>query len=484
LAEHKQAQTRLQLEREQLQQELEVQRQKFVAEQASLGARTRELEARGRELAAAQTRLEEESLQRRKLVEQVVEVERAKTELTNQVAAADNRIKSQEHSIQTLATQIQERQRVVDRLEASLQSEIDQRRKAQGQIGDLEQQAAGFSNQLAEKRAAEQRWLQRESELDQSIRQQQEQLADAASAADIQEGQLNRLRARTDDQDVIQSALCAQVRALTAQHDDANRKIHELDARAQAATQTIQDRDQELAALRHAILDAARIGNHISRERRQVDGQAVVGWQRLITTLLETPLSVAQRGLLTEIIGALDGWRKQADARTSVEFHVEPPDLRHAEFNCPEVIKSALAAIQKHMGIQASVAGSLPEGVRGNPQHLHHLVTTLVTSLPEVAGAQQLEVQLSCNPQQDGSFKLLVSIFFTATDADAACLRLTRLAEASATFQTLQGGGAELALTSAWQLALALGGRPTVATGPDQKVHVQITLSPRAKPKP
>ena len=37
--------------------------------------------------------------------------------------------------------------------------------------------------------------------------------------------------------------------------------------------------------------------------------QVVDGWKHLVTTLLQSPLSIAQRGVVSEIVGALDGWK-------------------------------------------------------------------------------------------------------------------------------------------------------------------------------
>jgi hypothetical protein len=282
---------------------------------------------------------------------------------------------------------------------------------------------------------------------------------------------------------VIQSTLCARVRELTNQQDAASRRIHELDGQFQGAARTIQARGQELAALRHAILDAARIAANISRERLQVECQAVDGWKRLITTLLHTPLSMAQRGLVGEIICCLDGWRKgRVHARNGVEFQIEPPDLHHSEFNCAEVIECALAAVRKNADetgakVQTALVGPVPECVRGNAQHIHQLITMLATSLPDVGCAENLELQVSFGAKQHGTAEMLLSLLLSSTYSDETLrLRLTTLTEASATLRTVRCGGAELALAAAWQLALALGGSPFIETTADRKVRVQISL--------
>ena len=483
LTDNKQAQTRLQHDLETSQKQLEVQRAHYIAEQSKLESRTREFQALTNELAAVRTGIEEQSLQRRKLAEKVVEVERARAELATQANAACDLVKAQENSIRSLDSQVQERKGEVDRLESLLQSEISQRRREQLQAETLEKQAAELADQLAEKVAEQQRWHQRESELEQSICRQKDQLANSAAAATIQEVELSNLRSTNDELHVIQSSLCARVRELTTQHDAASRQIHELDGQSQAAVRTIQARDQELAALRHAILDAARIGSNISRERLQAECQVVDGWKRMITTLLHTPLSMAQRGLVSQITCALEGWRKgRADATNGVEFQVEPPDLHHSEFNCAEVIECALAAVRKNADetgakVQTALVGPVPECLHGNAQHIHQLLTMLAASLPDVASAENLDLQVSFGAKQNGTAEMLLSFFISSTDSDETlCRRLTTLTEASASLRTVRREGPELVLTAAWQLALALGGSPSIEKTANQKVLVRISL--------
>jgi len=412
-----------------------------------------------------------------------VDVERTRAELARQAEAACVLVKSQENSIQSLDSQVRERQGDVDRLESLLQSEIAQRRREQSQAESLEKQIAELTNQLAEKVAEQQRWLQHESELEQSNRRQEDQLVNSAAAARSLEQELNRLRSTTDDLRVIQAALCAQVRELTSQHETASNRIHALDEQSQTATRKIQAREQELAALRHAILDAARIGSTISHERRQVECQTMDGWKRLITTLLDTPLSMPQRGLVADVICALDGWRKvRADSTNAIEFQVEPPALCHAEFNCNEVIESAFAAVRKiadetSSNVQTRLIGPVPERVRGSAQHIHQLLTMLAASLPDVGRSGALEIEVSFGAKQNGNANLLVSLLLVSAEPyETLCRRLTTVTQDSTTLQTVRCAGPELVLASAWQLALALGGSPFIETTADRKVRVQISL--------
>jgi hypothetical protein len=111
LVENKQAQAKLQQELEASQKQLQVQRENYLAEQSKLEARTREFQALSTELAAVRSGIEQESLQRQKLAEKVVEVEPAKAELVTQANTAGNLVKAQEISIRSLDLQIREQQR-------------------------------------------------------------------------------------------------------------------------------------------------------------------------------------------------------------------------------------------------------------------------------------------------------------------------------------------------------------------------------------
>jgi hypothetical protein len=473
----------LQQELEELQQQLEAQRQHCLAEQSELEVRTRESEALANELAVVRNRIEDESRQRRILAEKVLEVEHAKTDLAAQANAAYDLVKAHEDSIRSLEVQVRERQAEVDRLESRLQSEVAERRREQSQAEVLATEIAALNDRLTEKAAAHQRAQQRELELEQCLHRQQDQLASSAAAAARHEAELNRLRSTVDDMHVIQSALCARVRELSHQHDAASRRLQEWEDQCQAAARTIEARDRELAALRYAILEAGRLGTEIGRERLQVECQMMDGWKRLMTTLLHTPLSLAQRGLVGEIIGAFEGWRKgRTQATNGVAYQVEAPDLQPSVFNCTEVIESALAAVQKDAAgtgakVQTALVGAVPERVEGNAQHIHQLITLLAASLARIDGAKHLELQVSFGAWQNGTADMRLSLLLSATGGNGTlCHRLTSLVESSPTLRTVPHEGPELALTAAWQLAMALGGRPVIDTGTERGVRLQISL--------
>src|SRR5262249_25426934 len=99
LAASEQTQAQLQSELEELQKQLETQRENSNAELVRFEARTRDMEGLVHELSAVRSALEEQTLQRRKLAEQVLEVEQAKAELSTQADAASALVKAHENSI-------------------------------------------------------------------------------------------------------------------------------------------------------------------------------------------------------------------------------------------------------------------------------------------------------------------------------------------------------------------------------------------------
>jgi hypothetical protein len=192
---------------------------------------------------------------------------------------------------------------------------------------------------------------------------------------------------------------------------------------------------------------------------------------------------MAQRGLVMDVVYALEGWRKgTADTAKGVEFHVDPPDLRHSEFNFTEVIECALASVRKTAHetgakVETALVGPLPEFVQGNAPHIHQLITMFAASLPEVGCAENLELQISFETKENANAQMRLSFLLSSTCEDPSLnLRLTKLIESFAAPQSTQCNGSELVLMSAWQLALALGASPSLETMPERKVNLEISL--------
>jgi hypothetical protein len=385
--------------------------------------------------------------------------------------------------VRSLEAQLQERQAELQRLEAQLRSEMAQRQREESQVAILEKEVADLGGQLAETAGAQARWQQRESELEACIREHEKQLAEASAAATVREVELNRLSSSVEELHILQSALCARVKELTAQNDAAAGRVKDLEDHAGELTRTLEGREQDLAALRHAILDAARLGGRFSRERLQVECEVVEGWKRLISTLLHTPLSAAQRGIVSEINGAMNGWKRgRVDATQRIDLQVEPPDLHRSEFNCAEVVEAALAAVRKTaegagLKARAALVGSAPDSARGNAKQIHQLITLLSASLPEVVSTETLDLQVAFEGEANGASTMRLQLTLSPVSGDGSpWTRVATITAASAKLRTVGSRESELALASAWQLALALGANPSLETAADGKLLISIVL--------
>jgi hypothetical protein len=234
--------------------------------------------------------------------------------------------------------------------------------------------------------------------------------------------------------------------------------------------------------LRYAILDSARVGNKIKHERHQMDRNTAEGWKRMLATLLHTPLSAAQRGLLTEITGALDAWKAaHTNGSNGAEFAIEPPDLIQSNFNCREVIESALDAVRKNAAetganVQAALVGSAPESMRGSAAHIHQLISMLALSLPTVASAETLELQISFESERYGATMQLAFRISSKNDEATVHSRLSKLTEDSTSLRGTAHGEAELTFKAACQLATALSASQSVDTTAEGKIRVHISI--------
>jgi len=180
----------------------------------------------------------------------------------------------------------------------------------------------------------------------------------------------------------------------------------------------------------------------------------------------------------------MDGWRKgRADATPGVEFQVEPLKLRDVEFDCAEVVEGALAQVRKNAQkagahVQTAVVGAVPQCARGSAVHIHQIITMMASSLWDVGRAENLEVKALFETRQDGDARMVLSFLLSSSNGtdENVCARLTGLTDKAALVEAVRCGGAELGLMSAWELASALGGGPSVETAEDGKVLMKVAL--------
>src|SRR5208283_4143821 len=119
------------------------------------------------------------------------------------------------------------------------------------QVQSLTQSLAAESDRRA---AAEQVWTGRESELQNRIRTQQDQIAQSGATLAIQETEIKNAREKIEELQLLQSALCARVQALTEQGEATAKVIQEWKANAARSESAIGNAQRKLAGLRYAIL--------------------------------------------------------------------------------------------------------------------------------------------------------------------------------------------------------------------------------------
>lgn len=473
LAENREAQTHLREQAQATEDRLRALQERSQAEQTRLEAGIGQLEEAKAQLEQRLKQLAETlagERQRRETAEgRIGELDRRRSELEGALANHQQALAALQRNLVEAEEQL-ERQRADY---AALQSEAEA----------WERRAGEWKAELAERAAGETRLRQHTAELEQRIRQQRDELAAWAKADAAQKADLQRLQATIEELRIIQTALCLRVRDLTAEQERAADRIRQLTDDSREAARTQQASEQELAGLRHAVFEAARIGANIGRERRRAQAQVVDGWRSMITTLLDTPLSITQRGLLGEIIRALDGWRKESeDARGDYHYPVEPPDFLTSGFNCAEVINCALEAVRENAcetnrQVRTEIVGPIPERAQGSSAQLHQLITLLAASLPAIGQTDQLEINVSFQREHDKSSRIRLVFLLSSPDAaETARLRLQAVAEASAAMRGARSGGAELTFSSAWQLAQALDGVPVIETVDGRKVPLQVSL--------
>jgi hypothetical protein len=72
----------------------------------------------------------------------------------------------------------------------------------------------------------------------------------------------------------------------------------------------------------------------------------------------------------------------------------------------------------------AAIVGLIPQCVHGNAQHIHHLITMLAKSLSQVAVAENLELQVSCEAKQNGDAEMLLSFLLSRPTVMRPCASL------------------------------------------------------------
>ena len=386
-------------------------------------------------------------------------------------------------AVQSLESQLQKGLAERGRLESSLQAEASERRRLQLQSENLRATLDDLSGQLKEKTGAEAVWNQRETDLQGRLQKLQERITESGATMAVQEAEIRGAKEKAAELLLIQSALCARVQELTSAESALVKSRRAVEEELGASQRSIQDGQKELAALRYAMLDGSRVSAQFSQGRAQMIRHSAAGLTQVLSALLSSPLSPAQRRLANSLQGTLDGWMKdQIDSLCSNHLPVAVPVFQACGFNLAEMIEGAFQAIQQKAAavgieIETSNPGTIPGNVVGNSGHIGQLIALLPESLLRLPETRQLSLQVSVEPAVPGPAGLNLQFLIAAKrTASEMCERLTAIAAASGTLQTAQLGEAESGLAVCWQLAQAMGGTAHFDASSDQDVRLQVVL--------
>jgi hypothetical protein len=465
------------------QERAEAQARALATEQGKLAEQTQQWQAVTDELSAARSLIEGEALQRRKLASRIIELERAKAELTEQLNTGRVSHATQLSSIQSLESQLQQRRAEIEQAERLLRAMTAEQRRVQLQAEDLRAQLRESSERLAEKLGVEQSWKQREAELEGCVRKQQDQIGSSGATIAPRELELQTSKQEIAKQHAIRSALCAKVRKLMTASDSLAKNVRELQAQAKVSQQLIQEGQKELAGLRYAILEAWRLGAQISKDRVEAVRHDAVSLTRTVAALSSTSLSTAQRGLANWLQSSVESWvEKQAETLSCLQIQVERPVFQEREFDFTELINGVFKAIQatsveQDFVSQTSIVGEAPQQVRGDATHIHQLLTMMTGSVGELVDLRRLELRVSVESSGLGPDALTAQLVL-ATDGDANDVRahLAGLTAASGTLQAPPLAGAESNFAACWQMAHAMGGLARFEAAADREIRISVML--------
>jgi chromosome segregation ATPase len=385
---------------------------------------------------------------------------------------------------QELAQSTQAREALRAELDALTQAHNLELNRLAERTKELEIAQAALAEWKARHAAAEQTWTGRESEFQSRIHTQQDQITKSETALTNRENEIKNAREKIEELHVLQSALCAKVQALTNQGESAAKEIQEWQTKAARSENTVENIQRKLAGLNYSILDASRISARLHRERSQQEQQTLAALQQQLASLAQTPLSLTQRGLLTELQNAMDSLKKSRVAATGIEtFRVELPGLRASHFCFAEVTENVFRAVQTAasaagVAVQVATAGLTTAELFGFAEHIHQLIILLATSpLHMVKDVNALDLRLEVEPQNMTLVKMTVRV--TLSLAGPAQDFLTRLNYVTTAASTLQSGEftePEFGLAAGWQLAQAMGAQADIQAVGNQGVRLTLTL--------
>jgi hypothetical protein len=366
---------------------------------------------------------------------------------------------------------------------------------AQSELAELRSRHASVTKQVEslnesliaasrQREAAEQVWHGLESELQGSIRNQQNEIAKSGATLALQAVEIKNARKKIEELQVLQSALCEKVQDLTAKGESTAKVVQELKEKAAHSENAVNAGQKQLAALRYAIMDASRMSARLHRERSQKEHQNVDAMRQMLSSLAQTPLSLAQREMLAELQNSMDGIKSsRAGTAQIAAYPVEPLCLHENDFSFAEVSESAFHAVRAAaeaagVAVQISATDTATGKLIGNAEHIHQLITLLAASpLNMEAGVNALDLRVTIKPKSTRLAEMTLRIAFsTDNHAQDLLARLTSVTAAASTFQTGSFNEAEFGLAAGWQLALAMGTQPAIQADGGKETSLVLSL--------
>ncbi len=492
-----------------LQNRLRTQQDEMAKAVTNLAAREQEIKRSGEQLeemrvaqSALCAKVEEITEQARKLTDSlVVEVDRRlasertvaglearRTQLELELdgssraqAALRAELDAQLQSYQLETGRLAERTKELETAQAALAELKHQQASLAGQVQTLTELLATESGRHA---AAEQTWTGRESEWQSRLNGLQDRIATSDAALTGREDEIKSAREKISELQVLQSALCAKVQALTGQAESTAKVIQEWQtkaARSEDATAKVQ---RKLAGLHYSILDASRLSARLQRERLQREHQNLAAMQQLLASLAETPLSLTQRGVLAELQHSTENLKGNRAGATRIEaFRVELPDLRDSHFGFAEVAEGAFRAVRAAaatagVAAQVTAAGITTGRLIGFAEHIQQLIILLATApFGMMPGINALDLRVELVPENSTFSKMTVRAGLSADNqAQALMAHISTVAASSATLQSGEFSEAEFGLAAGWQLAAAMGAQANVEVVSSHEVRLLVSM--------
>lgn len=403
----------------------------------------------------------EEASRHQKLAAEFAELEKNRADLASQLQANQSLLASREAAAHALETDLQQSRDAQALLDQSLRSELEQRRQAEGRAEDMLARFNETAAWLAQKTESEEASVQRESELRNTLARHQDTLAKSTAQLAERNAELTGATKNIEDLQAAQASLAAQARELTAENAASARLVQDLQIQISRTASDLEGGRKELAALRYAVLDAARLNARLQREHSQQECQQLDSLRQQLSVLAQTPLSLAQLAQLAELQRAVDEQKKSRASGSA--YPVAMPLLQSSEFDVAEIAASVChsvhtAAESAGVTVRVSAKGTPSLRVVGHPEHLHQLLTLLAASpIAVVPGVSALDLHVAVKTAS-GFVKInLRAALSTDRSAQELLSRLTEVAAHTPNLQAAALSEAEFGLAAAWQLAAALG---------------------------